>query len=140
MLEKPPENAVTPGTKATGPLPFPHSESSLGRAASFVGFVSPWASPDELHTWLYASFGVVLILLGSWLVTLDGFASTDKYLLVLILFISAPVTGWILPFLHVRDRWTQDLVLSEAILLLNLAFIFVGSIWLGATSHDWVQV
>jgi hypothetical protein len=157
MLETPPENAATPGTNPTGPGISAHTDSSSTGAlhngdsrvhvqsqattntTSAVGFVSPWASFDELHTWLYASFGIILILLVSWLVTLDGFVTTDKYVLVLVLFISAPVIGWILPFMHARDRSGQSLVLSEAILLLNLAFIFVGSIWLGASSHEWIQ-
>lgn len=157
MLEKRPEDAVTPAAHSNGASLLTGNASSQTRArrswaslqhlqsrgtpdmASSAGFVSPWAGSDELHTWLYATFGVVLILILSWLVTLNGFVSTDKYILVVILFVSAPVIGWVLPHVHVQGRWTEHPELPESLLLLNLAFILIGSIWLGATSHELIQ-
>jgi hypothetical protein len=85
----------------------------------------------EKYAWLCGSFGPLLILLLSTAVTLNGFVSHDKYVVVVVLLGVVPLLN--LFFINRISRWSWLVRpgAAKALLVLNLSFVLAGTVWFG---------
>lgn len=86
---------------------------------------------SEQYAWLCGSFGPLLILLLSTAVTLDGFVSNDKYLVVVVLLGVVPPLSHVLTNRISRWPWLVRPGAAKALLVLNLFFVLAGTVWFG---------
>jgi len=89
---------------------------------------------SEQHAWLCGSFGPLLILLLSTAVTLNGFVSRDKYVVVIVLLGVVPVLSHLLINRIGHWSWLFRPGAAKALLLLNLCFVLAGTVWFGAST------
>ena len=88
---------------------------------------------SEQHAWLCGSFGPLLILILSTAVTLNGFVSRDKYVVVIVLLGVVPLLSH-LPVNRGPWSWLFRPGAAKALLLLNLCFVLAGTLWFGAST------
>ena len=93
-----------------------------------INLIKP-VSETEYFGWLSASFGVLLIILLSTLVTANGFVTSDKYAVVIALLLIAPLLTL---FLCSKKYKIISSQFTPKLLLINLSFIFLAIFQFGA--------
>ena len=86
-------------------------------------------SETEYFGWLSASFGVLLIILLSTLVTANGFVTSDKYAVVIALLLIAPFLTLLV--CSKKYKFIQNPI-APKLLFINLSFIFLAILQFGA--------
>lgn len=86
-------------------------------------------SEIEYFGWLSASFGVLLIILFSTLITANGFVTSDKYVVVISLFLIAP---FLTLFIYSKKYKIIQSPIAPNLLFINLSFILLAILQFGA--------
>ena len=88
---------------------------------------------SEQIAWLCGTFIVVLVFFTSTFVSSsNGFVSSDKYVVAVVTLAIFPAAVLFLAKSPIRHTWIGTQRVIESVILLNLAFILVGTVWISA--------
>lgn len=89
----------------------------------------PAFTPMEQYAWLCGSTILILVFITCRLVVLDGFVSSDKYVVAFVALGAVPLATAVLWPNGANRLWLGESVGFQALIAVNLAFILVGTLW-----------